>query len=44
MLEWKVLISDVGLYPLHAQGIKSNANPLTPNQITFSLCGYEKKL
>ena len=31
------VLSDVGLYPLHAHGIKSNVNPLTPNQITLCL-------
>ena len=27
----------MGLYPLHAHGIKCNVNPLTPNQNTFCL-------
>ena len=36
-LESKVLISDVGLYPLHAHDINCNANSLTPNQIKFCL-------
>ena len=37
MLESKVLISNVDVYPLHGFGIKFNVNPLTPNQITLCL-------
>ena len=44
MLELKVLILDVGLYPFHAHGIKSNVNPLTPNQIMFCLAVTKKKI
>ena len=43
MLESKVLISDVCLYPLHAKDIKCNVNPLTPNQITLFLADMKKK-
>ena len=35
MLELKGLVSDEGLYPLHALGIKCNVNPLGLNQIGF---------
>ena len=38
----KVSISDVDVYPLHAHDIKFNANPLTPNQITFCLADTKK--
>ena len=43
MFELKGLILDVGLYLLHARGIKvTNANLLTPNQITFCLAVTKK--
>ena len=43
-LELKVLISDVGMYPLHAHDIKSDINPLTPNQIMFCLAVMKKNI
>ena len=30
------------MYPLHANGLKFNVNPLTPNQITFCLADTKK--
>ena len=34
----------MGLYRLHAHGIKRNVNPLTPNQITFCLAVTKKNV
>ena len=38
----KILILDVGLYPLHAHDIKCNINPLMSNQIMFCLTDTKK--